>query len=130
VLRVGSKADVLFFLHTFNRVTPWKAARPADAPPTAFKYVIHYADGQTADVPIYAETDVDDFKQRSPAAIPGAQIAWVKPYAGTEFSAVVYSKQWNNPRPDVAIRSVDLVYGAPRRGVPALLALTAATAAR
>jgi hypothetical protein len=39
-------------------------------------------------------------------------------------------KQWDNPRPDVEIKSIDVVYGPDRRGVPALLAVTAATAAR
>ena len=36
--------------------------------------------------------------------------------------------QWNNPRPDVEIASVDLLPGADKAGTPALLALTAATA--
>ncbi len=40
---------------------------------------------------------------------------------------MAYVKQWNNPRPDVPITSLDLVYGKDRRGVPALLAVTAAT---
>jgi hypothetical protein len=43
---------------------------------------------------------------------------------------VAYSKQWNNPRPDVAIKSIDFTYGTDRRGVPVLLAITAATAAQ
>ena len=41
---------------------------------------------------------------------------------------MAYVKQWNNPRPDVVIATIDLVYGKDRRGVPALLAVTAATA--
>jgi hypothetical protein len=51
-------------------------------------------------------------------------------YEGSNESAVAYAKQWNNPRPDVAIKSVDMVYGADRRGVPVLLAITAATAGK
>ncbi len=43
---------------------------------------------------------------------------------------MAYSKQWNNPRPDVAIQSIDMQYGPDRRGVPVLLALTAARAAQ
>jgi hypothetical protein len=42
---------------------------------------------------------------------------------------VAYSKQWDNPRPDAEIRSIDLVPGdARQRGVPVLIAITAATA--
>jgi beta-galactosidase len=51
----------------------------------------------------------------------------VRKYEGTEFHAVSYVKQWNNPRPDMLITSLDLVYGKDRRGVPVLLAVTAAT---
>ena len=41
-------------------------------------------------------------------------------------SAVAYSMQWNNPHGDVEIKSVDLVYPKDHRGVPALIAITAA----
>jgi beta-galactosidase len=43
---------------------------------------------------------------------------------------VAYSLQWTNTRPDAEIASVGLEYGPDRRGVPVLLALTAATAAK
>ncbi|MDQ2800406.1 MAG: hypothetical protein M3Y13_12285 [Armatimonadota bacterium] len=91
-------------------------------------YVITYADGSTVKVPIYAEISVDDYKQQMPAALPGAQIAWTKPYAETPYSAVAYSMQWNNPSPEKVIKTIDLIYGPDKRGVPALLAVTAARA--
>ena len=126
---VHRKADALFFLQAAridHRRTPrdlkegekWEMAR----------YVIHYADGQTATLPIYSEIDVDNYRQQDPAPLPGAQIAWTHSYEGTKFQAVAYGKQWNNPRPDVEIASVDLTYGADRAGVPALLAITAGSA--
>ena len=91
------------------------------------RYVVHYADGQTVNVPIYAEIDIDSYKQANPQALRGAQIAWTKPYDNGQ-AAVAYAKQWNNPRPNVEISSIDFQYGADRRGVPSLLAITAATA--
>jgi hypothetical protein len=42
----------------------------------------------------------------------------------------VYAKQWNNPRSDVPIRSIDMAYGPDKCGVPAVLAVTVATRAR
>jgi beta-galactosidase len=54
----------------------------------------------------------------------------VSKYEGSNESAVAYSKQWNNPRPDVAIKSIDMTYGPDKRGVPVLLAITAATATK
>ncbi len=126
---VNRKADALFFLQAARL-----DARRGDQEIKEKKqyelcrYVITYADGKTAEVPIFAETDVEDYRQKTPAAIPGAQIAWTRPYEGTELSAVAYSKQWDNPRRDVAIKSIDMVYGPQQRGVPVLLAVTAASA--
>jgi beta-galactosidase len=81
-------------------------------------------------VPVYSEIDIEHYKQETPKAISGAQTAWVSPYEGSKESAVAYSKQWNNPRPDVEIKSIDMTYGADKRGVPVLLAITAATATK
>jgi hypothetical protein len=50
------------------------------------------------------------------------------PFEGTAFHAAAYARRWDNPRPEVAMATVDPVYGKDRRGVPVLLALTAATA--
>jgi beta-galactosidase len=80
-------------------------------------------------VPIDAEMNVDDYRQEAPRALPGAQIGWTRRYEGTPYTAVAYVQQWDNPRPRVAIQSIDLEYGPDRRGVPVLLALTAADAA-
>jgi beta-galactosidase len=92
------------------------------------KYVIHYADGQTVEVPVFAEVDIDHFQQKEPKSIPGAQLAWTGRFEGSDESAVLYAKQWNNPRPGVELRSVDMLYGKDKdRGVPALIAITAAS---
>ncbi|MBC8137793.1 MAG: hypothetical protein H8F28_18080, partial [Fibrella sp.] len=127
---VNKKADALFFLHT-ARIDGRRndQERRENKRFEMARYVVHYADGETATVPVYAEIDIDDYKQEGePRLIPGAQTAWTRAYPGTPFTAVAYQKQWNNPRPDVTITSVDLEYGKDRRGVPVLLALTAAEA--
>jgi hypothetical protein len=42
------------------------------------KYVIHYADGQTTELPVLGEIDIDHFQQREPKAIPGSRSApWI-----------------------------------------------------
>jgi hypothetical protein len=79
-------------------------------------------------VPVYAELQVENYRQKSPAAIPGAQIAWTRPYEGTDQFAVAYSVQWTNHRPAMEIKSIDLLSGKDKAGVPALLAVTAAAA--
>ena len=92
-----------------------------------FKYVVNYADGQKEEVPIYSEIDIENYVQQQPKAIPGAQIAWTRQFENSQDYAVAYAKQWNNPRPEVEIKSIDMVYIDESRGTPVLLALTAAT---
>ena len=125
---VNSKADALFFLQAARidsrrnqeDIRRGRKFEMAD-------YVIHYADGKEERVPVYSEIDVDDYREAHPAPLPGAQIGWTKPFAnGSNLNAVAYSMQWNNPRPNIDITSIDLVYGPDRVGVPALIAVTAA----
>jgi beta-galactosidase len=126
---VGRKADALFFLQAARIDQPRSnQERKENKRIELAKYVIHYADGKSEEAPLCLEIDVDGYKQPGgPRPLPGAQIGWVGKYEGTEFQAVAYVKQWNNPRPEVPITAIDLVYGKDRRGVPALLAVTAAT---
>ncbi|MBC8143920.1 MAG: hypothetical protein H7Y38_21005, partial [Armatimonadetes bacterium] len=127
---VNQKADALFFLHTARMDSRRNNDERRDKKQYEMaRYIVHYADGKTETVPVYAEIDIDDYKQEGEVRqLPGAQTAWTKAYPGTNFSAVAYQKQWTNPRPGVVIASVDMEYGNDRRGVPVLLALTAATA--
>ena len=126
---VNRKADALFFLHTAKlakRTTDRERAERKTF--VLFNYVVNYADGQKLEIPIRAEQDIEHYVQKAPAALPGAQLGWTAPYEGGVDHAAAYAKQWNNPRPDVAIASVDMVPVDPSRGAPVLLALTAATA--
>ena len=128
-IAVGQKADALFFLHTARLDARRNRDEIRDKKRYEMaRYVVTYADGQTANVPVYAETDIEDYRQKTGEihALSGAQIGWTKAFATNGLSAVAYVMQWNNPRPTVEIRSVDMLYGSDRRGIPALLAITAA----
>ena len=73
--------------------------------------------------------DIDHFSQRDPQPCPARRSPGRAKFDDSDESAVVYAKQWNNPRPGTGIKSVDLVYGEDKdRGVPVLLAVTAANA--
>ncbi len=126
---VNRKADALFFLHTARidrrmNDREWKEKKRFEL----FHYVVNYADGTKVTVPIYSEIDIDNYRQADPKPLPGGQVAWTKAYDGGRGFAVAYSMQWNNPHPDKPIATVDMAYGSePARGVPALLAITAAT---
>jgi hypothetical protein len=140
-IKVGKKADALFFLHTFhknNATRNWenqarsarqrnRAAPPA---PWVFKYVVHYADGTSADAQVLYSKDIGNWATPDPKALQNAALAWVAPLPGARNAekAAVYSMQWNNPNPDKVIVTIDIVnrekgsYGA-----PAVFAITSAT---
>ena len=67
---VGRKADALFFLHAA------RIDRPLDRPPAQkkrfelFHYVVHYADGSQATVPVYSEVGVNNYRQAAVHALP------------------------------------------------------------
>lgn len=125
---VGAKADALFFLQAARIDQPMNDQERRERKRLQMaQYVVHYVDGQTATVPVCSEIDVADYHPQSPPqAVPGAQVAWARQYPGSDRWAAAYVQQWTNPRPDVSIDTVDLQYGPDRRGIPALLALTAA----
>jgi hypothetical protein len=126
---INTKMDALFFLHTARIDRRLNAREQKEKKQVELcRYVIHYADGQTVEVPILSEIDIDHYRQKGPRSLPGAQLAWAGKFENSEDRAVLYAKQWNNPRPDAAVASVDLVYGEDKdRGVPVLIAITAAT---
>jgi beta-galactosidase len=127
---VNAKADALFFLHTARLDRRMQdREREEHKKFELFKYVVQYKDGQIAEIPIFAEVDIENYRQKEPKALAGAQLAWSSPYEGADESAALYAKQWNNPRPEVEIQAVDMVYGKDKdRGVPVLVALTAVSA--
>jgi beta-galactosidase len=126
---VNLEADALFLLHAARvdrRLNP-NEKREGKLFELA-KYVVRYVDGETVEIPVMSERDVDHYAQQTPAVLPGAQIAWVKKFDANDDTAVAYMMQWSNPRPGVAIATLDLLPGKDNAGVPVLLALTAAKA--
>jgi hypothetical protein len=129
---VGRKANCLFLLHTYQRAQTWRPAANNTVPPPVFVYVVHYADGGVETVPVRYESGAGNWLMDEPQGLAEAALAWAARPAGQEEGphAALFSFQWRNPRPEVAIESVDMKYDAQagsRWGTPALLAITAAT---
>jgi beta-galactosidase len=132
---VGRKADTLYFLHTANVDRPVNDRERAQMNdrrrpfvlPTVLKYVLHYDDGKTAEVPVVLEKHVDHWVQQNAVPLPGAQIGWSKPLEALEGKrATLYSMQAPNPRPDVAIKAIDAVRVG-ERATPVILAISTGT---
>jgi beta-galactosidase len=124
---VHAKANALFFLQTarIDQRRDDRERREGKRYEMA-RYVVTYEDGSIQRIPIFAEVDVDDFRQKTPQDLPGARVAWAKPFADGQESATAYVMQWTNPHPGHPIATIALEYGPDRRGIPALLAITAA----
>jgi beta-galactosidase len=135
-LPVSKKAESLFFLHAFKRTRDWQRPRQGDAtPPVLFKYEVHYAGGTTAEVPVRYGEGAEHWIQKSPAGLSGAIVAWAAPFPDDTSGdqAVLYQLQWNNPNPSLEIQAIDLKYDPSTNGqygIPALMAITAATSVK
>jgi hypothetical protein len=138
-IRIERTADALFFLHTFHpsrAIDGWQRKlddavrrnRDLPDPPIVFQYVIRFADGQQQIVPVKWQAGVGNWVSMAPTALPDAALAWTGGIGDGGESTVVYSMQWNNPRPAVMIESIDIVTGpdGPKWGAPAVFAITTA----
>ena len=119
-IKVGRKADLLYFLHTAfvaRPITDDERQKMLDSRrpfvrPTVANYILHYSDGQTAEIPIMLERGVDHWTCEQPKPLEAAQVGWSRPLDAIEGRrAVLYSMQAPNPRPHVPIDSIEVVRG-------------------
>ncbi len=100
-IAVDAKAAKLWLL----QAAAW--ANPAPADPIA-QYTIHYADGETRSIPVRAGIDVADWW--STALPSGAKVAW-SGKNDIHSPVNVYVAEWTNPRPGIAIATIDVTAG-------------------
>ena len=75
----------------------------------------------------------DHYIQTDPGGLRDAALAWTAPFPKDESKmATLYQVQWNSPRPDVQIQSVDVTHvgDSGHWGTPVLLAITIAMQVR
>ena len=114
-IRVGLKCHKLMFLHSCR----WTE----DEGRKIGCYVIHYANGKTAEVPIVFGKDLRDWRPLHDPGAGGPAPAWQdEDKAGNVV--VLFETAWTNPRPEAEIASIDMV-SAMMEAAPFLVALTA-----
>lgn len=115
-IKVGLKCRTLNFLHASR----WTEADGK----TIGRYVIHYADGQTRQVPIVFGVDLRDWLPSwdAHAAAKDPPVGWHG--RDGKLDIVLFEKQWPNPLPDAEISSIDLL-SSMTDAAPFLVALTA-----
>lgn len=118
-IQVGMKGEQIHFLH---------AAAWSDPDGTKVgHFTVHYAGGQTEEIPIVYGEDVRDWwSQSNEPSEDKAQVAWSGPNSATADGNPpkrVFKTTWQNPHPDLLIESIDYV-SAMANSAPFLIAIT------
>jgi hypothetical protein len=93
------------------------------------RYILHYADGGRREIPVLYGRDVRDFWERDNDIKPESDrgvVVWRGSNPAVQARGCrlrLYQRTFDNPRPEVEIKSIDLVSARPRC-VPILIALT------
>lgn len=116
-IAVGSRADVLYFLHSGAWVSEGDGQ---------FTYVIKYADGSQEQIEMVGGKNLADWSLGRRASFPrleGQRASIATTVGTTMFPEVnVYMLEWLNPQPQAEIESIDFLNAG--TGVPLLLAIT------
>jgi hypothetical protein len=118
-VEVNQKVDVLFFLHTCDpgaAVRTWwhqaaiekrRGERPPERP-VMFRYCVRYADQKELSIPVLFGESIERWYRVGPAGeMAHAQPVVLKQDVDTWENAVAYCMKWVNPRPEVAVVSVE-----------------------
>ncbi len=119
---VGAKVAGLSFLQTTSR--PEKLLRDlydAGNPQTPATYVIHYEDGSTLELPMRWNIEIADWNTQFGCSM--APVAWRHTAKDGTLVSLVAATWWN-PKPQLAIQSIDFVSNHDKVQ-PVLLAVTA-----
>jgi hypothetical protein len=118
-IKIGAKVRTLHFLQG--------ASWSTDVDTKIGEYVLHYADGKTATIPIVYGRSVVDWWINADSLVPtDAQIAWTGECEAShkmEYKIQLYNYTVNNPRPGAEIATIDFV-SANTDSAPFLVALT------
>jgi hypothetical protein len=115
-IAVGRKAAKLAFLHACG----W----PSEPGTVVGKFLVHYANGESREIPIlYGEDVLDWWTAADGNSTP--RVAWSGENKANPNGPPksIYVTVWNNPLPDVEIKAVDYV-SSMSESAPFLIALT------
>ena len=127
-IKIGRKVTQLHFLHTLqagSATSAWQQAsfdalqkgNPPPERPVVLRYRVHYADGQTLEIPVrFGESihnqDRDDFFNKPDGFfcdLLWARIVWHTPSGkGQGQVRTLYAMAWPNPRPETVVTAVDM----------------------
>lgn len=98
-MAVGVKVERFAFCHT----AAWDSVGKA-----GFRYRVCYDDGSTEDIPVIGGLDVADWAELLPVTAR-VKTAWKG--VNSEHPVSLAHMQWKNPKPDVPVRSIQVLSG-------------------
>ncbi len=105
---IGRKLDWLYFLHAANFASLNSCLGPGEK---IGAYIVHYADGTQEQIPLCTGVDIADWWDVRDQ-VSAAEVAWTGKNDAASANRVgirLFLKSWKNPRPGVAIQSLDVV---------------------
>jgi hypothetical protein len=118
-IKVGQTCQTLHFL----QATAWAAPEGT----TVGSYLVHYANGESREIPIVYGRDVRDWwTQGNEAASAELKTVWTgknEAQGGEQAPKRLFESTWKNPRPDIKIESLDY-RSAMSPSAPFLIAIT------
>lgn len=109
-IRVDMKVRNLYFLHA----TAFSGGH-------SFSYIVHYADGETLEIPIRDWTEVGDW-YRAGKKLPSTMTAFCG-WTNSEGKGL-YIWKWENPKPYKSVNSIDIV-SQNGKSIPIIVAISA-----
>lgn len=120
---IGKKCRRIHFLHAAGFAYQPKDGQYIGYGRRIASYLVRYADGQEQEIPIVSGENIDEWHVGTWSGdLRKAQLAW-EGRIDIGVNARLYHFSWENPRPDVAVRSFDFV-SAMAGGAPFLIAVT------
>jgi beta-galactosidase len=116
-IRIDRKATRVHFLHAAGWQSPMGTRIGS--------YAVHYANGETVEIPIVYGEDVKDWWDHDDEPAGTAHAVWNGRSTAYDGSVAIslYRTTWTNPQPEVSIESIDY-RSAMSDSAPFLLAIT------
>ena len=136
-IQVNTKADALFFLHTFQPgrdIERWQnnyararsRKQKLPEPPVCLSYIVHYADNSKAEAKVQWQQHIGQWNDQNPLPLPHADLGWVGKQSNGAKNAVWVMK-WDNPHPGKTISKIDIKAARANTGAAAVFAISTGT---
>jgi hypothetical protein len=123
---VGRKAAKLAFLHNVHIADRKILGEQGQI----FHYRVRYANGDPVDIPVRVGQEIEEWQSPKILPVKNARIAWTQMVVAKKLTDAnpvlhLYAFQWQNPKPQMEIESIEIIRDAPPlAATPAIFAIS------